>query len=251
MHIHVYTLIKHHMYMYYVQWNFSYPDTIWQFTALYWILSSLSLSQDEPDGISSKFKFSIGKHKNKKTPKNSKNPSPPTNHTSSSSPIASSPISPVSSPSVSVPPPPPLLQTTSISPPPSISSTASLPSLPTDTHPLLEGTAPVNHELIIATPPTLITPNVREEATLEQSSSEESLPESNQNSSSPILEGKVSRGRSVGSYLSADDEEIVRAFVSEFVGQRLVPHLEAVLKNLNEWVSPLNPEEIIHIHYPV
>ena len=55
----------------------------------------------------------------------------------------------------------------------------------------------------------------------------------------------------MGSYLSADDEEIVRAFVSEFVGQRLVPHLEAVLKNLNEWVSPLNPEEIIHIHYPV
>ena len=42
----------------------------------------------------------------------------------------------------------------------------------------------------------------------------------------------------VGQFLSAEDETRVRNFVTEFVAQRLVPHLEAVLKNLNEWVSP-------------
>ena len=50
--------------------------------------------------------------------------------------------------------------------------------------------------------------------------------------------GERGEGRTVGRYLSAEDENVVRNFVSEFVGQRLVPHLEAVLKNLNEWVSP-------------
>ena len=84
-----------------------------------------------------------------------------------------------------------------------------------------------------------------------QSSSEESLSEVNQHSYSPILsstekggsDGKTvqgrgtGRGKGVGKCLSAEDEDVVRSFVSEFVGQRLVPHLEAVLKNLNEWVS--------------
>ena len=42
----------------------------------------------------------------------------------------------------------------------------------------------------------------------------------------------------VGQFLSAEDETRMRNFVTEFVAQRLVPHLEAVLKNLNEWVSP-------------
>ena len=45
------------------------------------------------------------------------------------------------------------------------------------------------------------------------------------------------KGRLVGDYLSSEDEGVLRSFVSEFAGQRLVPHLEAVLKNLNEWVS--------------
>lgn len=44
------------------------------------------------------------------------------------------------------------------------------------------------------------------------------------------------KGKAVGTYLSAEDENVLRNFVSEFVGQKLVPHLEAVLKNLNEWV---------------
>ena len=81
------------------------------------------------------------------------------------------------------------------------------------------------------------------------SSSEESLSDSNHRSSSPVVlleetggggEGKVvgGRGRSVGRFLSTGDESVIRNFVAEFVGQRLVPHLEAVLKNLNEWVSP-------------
>lgn len=47
------------------------------------------------------------------------------------------------------------------------------------------------------------------------------------------------RGKAVGNHLSAEDETIVRNFVSEFVGQKLIPHLEAVLKNLNEWVGEL------------
>lgn len=45
------------------------------------------------------------------------------------------------------------------------------------------------------------------------------------------------RGKAVANHLSAEDESVVRNFVSEFVGQKLIPHLEAVLKNLNEWVS--------------
>ena len=56
------------------------------------------------------------------------------------------------------------------------------------------------------------------------------------------VEGSVERqkgGRSsalVGLCLSLEDHHQLKAFVQEFVGQRLLPHLEAVLKNLNEWV---------------
>ena len=56
------------------------------------------------------------------------------------------------------------------------------------------------------------------------------------------VEGSVEQqkgGRSstlVGLCLSLEDHNRLRAFVQEFVGQRLLPHLEAVLKNLNEWV---------------
>ena len=190
--------------------------------------------QDETDG---KFKFSIGKRKKKKSAKIVKD-SPPTNHTSPL-PVTPSPASPPpSSSSLSLPIP----TTSSIPvpqpPPSSSSSSSSLTALPTNTHPLLEE-APINHDAI--------TPNVREEATLEQSSSEDSLAEVNQHSS-PILlneekEGmdeKIKAGgrvKGVGECLSAEDEDIVRSFVSEFVGQRLVPHLESVMRNLNEWVS--------------
>ena len=79
---------------------------------------------------------------------------------------------------------------------------------------------------------------MREEARLVQSSSEESLPEDDEQSVTEG-EGPVGGARSeVGRFLSAEDEGGVKNFVVDFVAQRLVPHLEAVLKNLNEWVSP-------------
>lgn len=40
----------------------------------------------------------------------------------------------------------------------------------------------------------------------------------------------------VGQCLTLEDHNALRSFVQEFVGQRLLPHLEAALKNLNEWV---------------
>ena len=197
--------------------------------------------QDETDG---KFKFSIGKRKNKKSAKIVKD-SPPTNHTSPL-PVTPSPASPPpSSLSLSIP------TTSSIPvpqpPPSSSSSSSSLTALPTNIHPLLED-APINHDTI--------TPNVREEATLEQSSSEDSLADLNQHSS-PILLNEEKEGRDekvkgggrvkgVGECLSAEDEDTVRSFVSEFVGQRLVPHLESVMRNLNEWVS-LNMDRLMQL----
>ena len=89
---------------------------------------------------------------------------------------------------------------------------------------------------------------MREEAKLVQSSSEESVTETNEYEKMEERweEGEMGeRGREgggraqddVGQCLSAEDETRVRNFVTEFVAQRLVPHLEAVLKNLNEWVS--------------
>ena len=101
----------------------------------------------------------------------------------------------------------------------------------------------------------MITPNVREEAKLVQSSSEESVTGTNENEmereegEEEEVGGEEGGGRGrregggraqdeVGRLLSAEDESRVKSFVTEFVGQRLVPHLEAVLKNLNEWVSP-------------
>ena len=50
--------------------------------------------------------------------------------------------------------------------------------------------------------------------------------------------------KGVGECLSAEDEDTARSFVSEFVGQRLVPHLESVMRNLNEWVS-LNMDRLM------
>ena len=113
--------------------------------------------------------------------------------------------------------------------------------------------------------PEIIKPNdAREEAQLLESGSNESLnqeplevtpgndPLSQLASESPPksavislldpVEGSVEQqkgGRSstlVGLCLSLEDHNRLRAFVQEFVGQRLLPHLEAVLKNLNEWV---------------
>ena len=113
--------------------------------------------------------------------------------------------------------------------------------------------------------PEIIKPNdAREEAQLFESGSNESLnqeplevtpgndPLSQLASENPTksavislldpVEGSVERqkgGRSsalVGLCLSLEDHHQLKAFVQEFVGQRLLPHLEAVLKNLNEWV---------------
>lgn len=113
--------------------------------------------------------------------------------------------------------------------------------------------------------PEIIKPNdAREEAQLFESGSNESLnqepsevtpgndPLSQLASENPPksavislldpVEGSVERqkgGRSsvlAGLCLSLEDHNRLRAFVHEFVGQRLLPHLEAVLKNLNEWV---------------
>ena len=64
--------------------------------------------------------------------------------------------------------------------------------------------------------------------------------------SGEVSEG-VSGGSDAGQFLSAEDEDGVRNFVNEFVAQRLVPHMEAVLKNLNEWVCPLD-NECVHTH---
>lgn len=217
--------------------------------------------QDETDGVAARIKFSLtGKRrKNKKSsPKilPSENPAPTNHSPAPPPPSTSSPSSSLSSSTTT--PIPPSLPKTSISPPPSISSNASLPALPTDTHPLLEDAAPANHDLVTSSlphplpptpPPNLITPNVREEARLEQSSSEESLAEDEQEEEEEEKVGGGGEGRGankvvgttqkdVGRCLSVEDEGRVRSFVTEFVAQRLVPHLEAVLKNLNEWVGP-------------
>ena len=100
---------------------------------------------------------------------------------------------------------------------------------------------------------------------MESSSEEESLPETNEQGlereseggGGEVKEGGVRGKGDVGKHLSAEDEGRVRNFVAEFVGQRLVPHLEAVLKNLNEWVGPSNhmtkielpPHSVIHLLY--
>ncbi|CAI8014074.1 Trafficking protein particle complex subunit 8 [Geodia barretti] len=220
-------------------------DNPWSRVARHYT-SHNSNGEDETDGLSSKLRFSItGKQRrHKKSLKISpKNPTPP-NH--SPAPVTSSPSSSLSSSTSTAHATPPLLPTTSISPPPSISSNSSLPVLPTDTHPLLED-APANNETIA---PATITPNVREEAKLVQSSSEDSITEMNENKDKrgegEEREGEERGGErreggrtapdDVGQFLSAEDETRMRNFVTEFVAQRLVPHLEAVLKNLNEWL---------------
>ena len=119
-------------------------------------------------------------------------------------------------------------------------------------------------------PPEIIKPNdAREEAKLIMSDSNESLnheprsevppgndPLSQLASESPTKSAVISlldpvRGSrsvgedqksggsssSVGQCLSLEDHNRLRMFVQEFVGLKLLPHLEAVLKNLNEWVG--------------
>lgn len=119
-------------------------------------------------------------------------------------------------------------------------------------------------------PPEIIKPNdAREEAKLILSDSNESLnqeprlevppgndPLSQLASESPTKSAVISlldpvRGSrsvgeehtsgnsssSLGQCLNLEDHNRLRTFVQEFVGQRLLPHLEAVLKNLNEWVG--------------
>ena len=177
--------------------------------------------QDEPDGRF-KLKFSIGQKKNRKSPRISQEVSA-SNHTPSPPLVTDTSSSSSSSTAITT--------TLSSSPP---SSTISAP-LPTDFHPLAE----------VAT--ETISPNVREEARLVESGSEESLPEVNQSYSSSSS-GHVTGGlgwsqveggakpQAVGECLSADDENSVENFMSEFVGHKLLPHLEAVVRNLNEWV---------------
>ena len=52
------------------------------------------------------------------------------------------------------------------------------------------------------------------------------------------LGGGVGReGVSYGRCLSEDDHRNLRNFVIDLVSKKLLPHLNEVLKNLNEWVS--------------
>ena len=190
-----------------------------------------------------KLNFSIGRRKNKS--RRTSREIPPTNHTSSPTLITD-------------------ITTASPSLTPS-TSTISTP-LPTVTHPLAELGSDT------------LPPNVREEARLEEGNGTEEeeeeeeedeqahLPGTNQSlsSSSAVgggvlpwqqLESGLSKSKVVGEFLSAEDESSVRNFVLDFVGQKLLPHLEAVVRNLNEWVSlslslslSLSPHTHTHTH---
>ena len=48
--------------------------------------------------------------------------------------------------------------------------------------------------------------------------------------------GEAAGGR-YGRFLSEGDHRSIRNFVMDLVSKRLLPHLNEVLKNLNEWVS--------------
>lgn len=50
-------------------------------------------------------------------------------------------------------------------------------------------------------------------------------------------EGAEEKGFRYGRCLSEEDHRIIKAFITDLVTKKLLPHLNEVLKSLNEWVS--------------
>lgn len=66
--------------------------------------------------------------------------------------------------------------------------------------------------------------------------SEDPLDHNYLNNEEGTKSGKVAGGQ-YGRCLSEEDHRNIRNFVIDLVSKRLLPHLNEVLKNLNEWVS--------------